>query len=101
MFQIVVNALMMAIPSIVNVLVVCLVFWLIFSILGVQFFKGEFYFCTEDGENMADPDIIPDKATCLANNLTWKNYDINFDNVLQGFLALFQVVCNIYSSEEL
>ncbi|XP_060572053.1 sodium channel protein 1 brain-like isoform X2 [Ruditapes philippinarum] len=89
--RIVVNALMMAIPSIVNVLVVCLVFWLIFSILGVQFFKGEFYFCTEDGENMADPDIIPDKATCLANNLTWKNYDINFDNVLQGFLALFQV----------
>jgi hypothetical protein len=35
-FQIVVNALMYAIPSIFNVLLVCLVFWLIFSIMGVQ-----------------------------------------------------------------
>ena len=34
--QIVVNALMYAIPSIINVLLVCLVFWLIFSIMGVQ-----------------------------------------------------------------
>ncbi|XP_053406003.1 sodium channel protein 1 brain-like isoform X3 [Mercenaria mercenaria] len=89
--RIVVNALMMAIPSIVNVLVVCLVFWLIFSIMGVQFFKGEFYFCGPSADEMADPDVIPDKATCLANNMTWQNYDINFDNVLQGFLALFQV----------
>jgi hypothetical protein len=31
-----VNALMYAIPSIFNVLLVCLVFWLIFSIMGVQ-----------------------------------------------------------------
>lgn len=49
--QIVVNALMYAIPSIFNVLLVCLVFWLIFSIMGVQFFGGKFYKCTdEDGE---------------------------------------------------
>ncbi|KAL4228300.1 hypothetical protein ACF0H5_013731 [Mactra antiquata] len=89
--RIVVNALMMAIPSIVNVLVVCLVFWLIFSIMGVQFFKGEFYFCGDSAEAMEDPDVVPDKATCLALNKTWQNYDINFDNVGSGFLALFQV----------
>lgn len=83
---------MMAIPSIVNVLVVCLVFWLIFSIMGVQFFKGEFYFCEDASGEMSDPDLIPDKSSCLLNNLTWKNYDINFDNVGSGFLALFQVV---------
>lgn len=49
--RIVVNALMYAIPSIFNVLLVCLVFWLIFSIMGVQFFSGKFYKCLdEDGE---------------------------------------------------
>lgn len=49
--RIVVNALMYAIPSIFNVLLVCLVFWLIFSIMGVQFFGGKFFKCIdEDGE---------------------------------------------------
>lgn len=42
---------MYAIPSIFNVLLVCLVFWLIFSIMGVQFFGGKFFKCVdEDGE---------------------------------------------------
>jgi hypothetical protein len=39
---------MYAIPSIFNVLLVCLVFWLIFSIMGVQFFGGKFYKCTDN-----------------------------------------------------
>ena len=38
---------MYAIPSIFNVLLVCLVFWLIFSIMGVQFFGGKFYKCID------------------------------------------------------
>lgn len=46
--RIVVNALMYAIPSIFNVLLVCLVFWLIFSIMGVQFFGGKFFKCVNE-----------------------------------------------------
>lgn len=46
--RIVVNALMYAIPSIFNVLLVCLVFWLIFSIMGVQFFGGKFFKCVDN-----------------------------------------------------
>ena len=43
--KVVVNALMYAIPSIFNVLLVCLLFWLVFAIMGVQFFKGKFFKC--------------------------------------------------------
>jgi len=39
---------MYAIPSIFNVLLVCLVFWLIFSIMGVQFFGGKFFKCVNE-----------------------------------------------------
>ena len=39
---------MYAIPSIFNVLLVCLVFWLIFSIMGVQFFGGKFFKCLDE-----------------------------------------------------
>lgn len=56
--RIVVNALMYAIPSIFNVLLVCLVFWLIFSIMGVQFFSGKFYKCVDEFD-----EILPISVT--------------------------------------
>ncbi|XP_033312286.1 sodium channel protein 60E-like isoform X4 [Bombus bifarius] len=52
--RIVVNALMYAIPSIFNVLLVCLVFWLIFSIMGVQFFGGKFFKCVDEYGELLD-----------------------------------------------
>jgi len=43
----VVNALIQAVPSISNVLLVILIFWLIFAIMGVNFFSGKFYKCVD------------------------------------------------------
>lgn len=40
-----VNSLIQAIPAIFNVFCVCLVFWLVFAIMGVQFFKGRLFKC--------------------------------------------------------
>ncbi|BFZ01527.1 hypothetical protein BsWGS_04567 [Bradybaena similaris] len=91
--KIVVNALVNAIPAIINVFLVCMVFWLIFSIMGVQFFKGQFYKCINSETHIRGSVYldIPNKATCLAMNLTWHNLNVNFDNTANGFLALFQV----------
>ncbi|KAF7278505.1 hypothetical protein GWI33_008210 [Rhynchophorus ferrugineus] len=89
--RIVVNALMYAIPSIFNVLLVCLVFWLIFSIMGVQFFSGKFYKCVdEDGERL-DVEVVDTKWDCDRLNYTWMNSKISFDHVGVAYLALFQV----------
>ena len=53
MVQLVVYALMQAIPAIFNVLLVCMVFWLVFAIMGVQFFAGRFYKCVDfDGDRL-------------------------------------------------
>ncbi|CAF3763063.1 unnamed protein product [Rotaria sp. Silwood1] len=91
--RVVVNALIGAIPAIFNVLLVCLVFWLIFSIMGVQLFGGRFYKCvyvgTHDRVNLTEN--IANKIDCLNNNFTWENSRVNFDNVVNGYLALFQV----------
>jgi hypothetical protein len=43
--KLVVNALLASLPSMTNVLLVCSLFILIFSIGGVNFFKGAFYSC--------------------------------------------------------
>uniref|UniRef100_A0A3B3BNU6 Sodium channel protein n=1 Tax=Oryzias melastigma TaxID=30732 RepID=A0A3B3BNU6_ORYME len=96
--RVVVNALVGAIPSIMNVLLVCLIFWLIFSIMGVNLFAGKYYFCYNDtAEEMFLPDQVNNKTECLAlindnhTEVRWKNVKINFDNVGAGYLALLQV----------
>ena len=97
--QVVVNALVGAIPSIFNVLLVCLIFWLIFSIMGVNLFAGKYYYCWNDtSEEYFDWETVNNKTECFAlihaNNteVRWRNVKINFDNVGAGYLALLQVV---------
>ncbi|GFT37955.1 sodium channel protein para [Nephila pilipes] len=88
--RVVVNALVQAIPAIFNVLLVCLIFWLIFAIMGVQLMSGKFYSCKENDERV-NASIAANKTICLEKNLTWSTPKINFDNVLNAYLALFQV----------
>uniref|UniRef100_A0A2K6BVF1 Sodium channel protein n=1 Tax=Macaca nemestrina TaxID=9545 RepID=A0A2K6BVF1_MACNE len=95
--RVVVNALIGAIPSIMNVLLVCLIFWLIFSIMGVNLFAGKFYECinTTDGSRFPASQV-PNRSECFAlmnvsQNVRWKNLKVNFDNVGLGYLSLLQV----------
>jgi len=91
----VVNALIQAIPAIFNVLLVCLVFWLIFCIMGVNLFGGRFESCVNSSGELVSISLVNNKNDCLANshlNYTWETPKINFDHVFAAYLALFQVV---------
>ncbi|XP_069081356.1 sodium channel protein type 2 subunit alpha-like [Pleurodeles waltl] len=95
--RVVVNALIGAIPSIMNVLLVCLIFWLIFSIMGVNLFAGKYYHCvnTTSGEMFLDTEVN-NETECFAlihqnETARWMNVKVNFDNVGAGYLALLQV----------
>ncbi|NWW91228.1 SCN5A protein, partial [Rhynochetos jubatus] len=94
--RVVVNALIGAIPSIMNVLLVCLIFWLIFSIMGVNLLAGKFGKCVnlteEDSElNVFINDITDCKKYNNTGKIFWVNVKVNFDNVGSGYLALLQV----------
>uniref|UniRef100_H3AFY2 Sodium channel protein n=1 Tax=Latimeria chalumnae TaxID=7897 RepID=H3AFY2_LATCH len=92
--RVVVNALIGAIPSIMNVLLVCLIFWLIFSIMGVNLFAGKYYYCINTTTEERLPDsVVNNYSDCalLNESARWKNVKINFDNVGAGYLALLQV----------
>uniref|UniRef100_A0A146LU77 Sodium channel protein n=2 Tax=Lygus hesperus TaxID=30085 RepID=A0A146LU77_LYGHE len=89
--RVVVNALVQAIPSIFNVLLVCLIFWLIFAIMGVQLFAGKYYKCVDQNKTTLSHEIIPDRNVCEAENYTWENSPMNFDHVGKAYLCLFQV----------
>uniref|UniRef100_A0A3B3SXP9 Sodium channel protein n=1 Tax=Paramormyrops kingsleyae TaxID=1676925 RepID=A0A3B3SXP9_9TELE len=92
--RVVVNALIGAIPSIMNVLLVCLIFWLIFSIMGVNLFAGKFGKCVNRTGFIYNASIVNNKSDCLAMNDTqfyWTKVKVNFDNVGAGYLSLLQV----------
>ncbi|XP_055922920.1 sodium channel protein para isoform X31 [Eupeodes corollae] len=89
--RVVVNALVQAIPSIFNVLLVCLIFWLIFAIMGVQLFAGKYFKCVDDNHTTISHEIIPNRNACENENYTWENSAMNFDHVGNAYLCLFQV----------
>uniref|UniRef100_A0A671FVQ1 Sodium channel protein n=1 Tax=Rhinolophus ferrumequinum TaxID=59479 RepID=A0A671FVQ1_RHIFE len=91
--KVVVNALIGAIPAILNVLLVCLIFWLIFCILGVNLFSGKFGRCVNETNDsiLMHYTIIANESQCKMTNLSWVNLPVNFDNVGMAYLALLQV----------
>uniref|UniRef100_A0A669CK90 Sodium channel protein n=1 Tax=Oreochromis niloticus TaxID=8128 RepID=A0A669CK90_ORENI len=95
--RVVVNALVGAIPSIFNVLLVCLIFWLIFSIMGVNLFAGKFYRCINTtSEELFPITEVNNRSDCMAikeatQDARWVNMKVNYDNVGQGYLSLLQV----------
>lgn len=60
--------------------------------MGVQLFVGKFSYCEDPVTNyIINYTVVFNKSECLANKMTWTNPQINFDNVLNGYLSLFQV----------
>uniref|UniRef100_A0A673Y4Z9 Sodium channel protein n=1 Tax=Salmo trutta TaxID=8032 RepID=A0A673Y4Z9_SALTR len=95
--RVVVNALVGAIPSIFNVLLVCLIFWLIFSIMGVNLFAGKYYYCfNTTSEERFSADVVNNKTECFQlmegnDDVRWMNAKVNYDNVAMGYLSLLQI----------
>jgi hypothetical protein len=100
--KLVVNCLLASIPSMFNVVLVCLLFYLIFSILFLQFFRGQFWYCAgkqagSATEFSSDFTLVKDMEVhnwqeCKRNpEYTWIQYDAHFDNVLFAFQSLFEV----------
>ncbi|KAG6444901.1 hypothetical protein O3G_MSEX003637 [Manduca sexta] len=89
--RVVVYALVKAIPSMFSVLLVCLFFWLIFAIIGVQLFAGKFYKCVDMNYTTFSHEFIPDRNACVSENYLWENSPMNFDHIGNAYLSLFQV----------
>jgi voltage-dependent calcium channel T type alpha-1G len=89
--RLVTNALIASLPSMTNVLLVCSLFILIFGIMGVGFFKGQFYHCEDnfDADFKIDMNLIDTKDDCLIMGGLWVNKNSHFDNTPQAMMTLF------------
>ena len=60
---------------------------LIFSIMGVSFFKGTFFHCHfPQGVEVVK---VVTKEDCLASDAEWRNSNMNFDNAMSAMNSLF------------
>ena len=77
-----IKALTVAISSILNVVIVVVLFIFIFAIIGVNYFKGKFYDCNELAgfKNL----LISTKWDCLNTGGEWKRLFLNFDDIFNA-----------------
>nr|XP_058908219.1 sodium channel protein type 7 subunit alpha [Kogia breviceps] len=94
--KVVVRALVKTTLPTLNVLLVCLMIWLAFSIIGVHLFAGTFYECIDptSGERFPISEVM-NRSQCESlvfnESMQWGNAKLNFDNVGIGFLSLLQI----------
>ncbi|XP_061576617.1 voltage-dependent T-type calcium channel subunit alpha-1I-like [Cololabis saira] len=82
--KLVVETLITSLKPIGNIVLICCAFFIIFGILGVQLFKGKFYYCVG-----FDVKNITNKSDCLSANYRWVHHKYNFDNLGQALMSLF------------
>jgi hypothetical protein len=104
--KVVVNAIFIALPACINVILVVLMCFLIFSICGSTFFSGLLYYCEGDGDT---DKYSLDLDQCVGNwtNVTltdgdgntyvegverkWVNQPYHFDSVPRAMTTLFEI----------
>ncbi|KAM4726218.1 voltage-dependent T-type calcium channel subunit alpha-1I-like [Anableps anableps] len=79
-----VEALLASIKPMGNIILICGIFFFFYGILGVQLFKGKFFYC--HGENLT---MIVNKSDCLSSNYEWELKEYNFDNLIEALISVF------------
>ena len=77
--KLVVHTLLSSLKPIGQIVFMCCAFFIIFGILGVQLFRGKFFYC--DGPHARH--VTTRKQCEELNGHLWRNQQYNFDNLFQ------------------
>ena len=82
----------MAIPNILNVLTIAVLFFMIFMVMGVVYFKGLLHDCyTDNFSSLRNIDKMPfvTKWDCLNVGGDWIGLESSYDGIFESFKAAF------------
>ena len=85
--KVAVRALFLAIPNVANVTIIMILFFIIFGVIAVSYFKGKLYNCVNSIDDLESE--ITSKWDCLAAGGEWMNSIYNFDNSVNALVTLF------------
>lgn len=89
--KLVVNSIFATIPALGNVVLITLLFFYIFAIIGTQQFAGLYWYCVDTTSTSLNI-IYVDKLECIGPNQRWQSNILgNFDNVFSSMLILFEL----------
>ena len=86
--KVAVRALFFAIPNVINITLIMLLFFLVFAVILVSFFKGKMYYCTNTLTEALLPELVS-KWDCLNAGGLWVNRVYNYDNIVNALVNLF------------
>ncbi|XP_011880299.1 PREDICTED: voltage-dependent calcium channel type D subunit alpha-1 isoform X2 [Vollenhovia emeryi] len=94
----VVQCVIVAVKTIGNIVLVTSLLQFVFAVIGVQLFKGKFFFCT-DASKMTEVECQGTYLEFEDGNINrpavqlrdWKQHRFHFDNVAKAMLTLFTV----------
>jgi hypothetical protein len=89
--KVAVLCLINSMPGIGNVMVISLLFFLLFGIFGLTYFKGTFFNCVMDNIPETMMDLVDDRWFCTNLGGEWVNKDAHFDNIQSSILTLFEM----------
>eukprot|EP01083_Nonionella_stella_P162263 532512_1 len=95
--RVAVSALFKSVVAVGNLILMCLVIWLVFGILGVSMFSGMFYSCNDPSVQHMSECVGTFNVTsefineALVLPREWANSRSNFDNIGAAFLTLFSI----------
>ncbi|CAE7752292.1 unnamed protein product [Symbiodinium microadriaticum] len=88
--RLIIESLLAAIPTLVNMTMVSALFYLGFGLLFVGFFKGALYHCSLDPQGDLMPEIVTQKD-CLKAGGEWINSVSHFDAVTYSLVTLLHI----------
>ena len=90
------QALIRAIPNVLRIVMILVLFFLLFGIIAISKFKGKFFSCDQnsvkdlEGSNYNKNDFfIDNKWDCYNSGADWVREYYNFDNMYQTMATLF------------
>ncbi|KAI3387752.1 hypothetical protein SNEBB_002200 [Seison nebaliae] len=94
----VVQCVIVALKTIVNIVLVTFLLLFMFACIGVQLFNGCFFYCTDPSklsEDVCQGEFVSyedaDIGKPFVEPREWKNNEFNYDNIAQAMLTLFTV----------
>ena len=92
LLEIIVQTMYRSLKPILITLVLTFSFIFIYGLIGVNLFRGTYFYCEKPIKSKIMIDLVDSKFDCLNLGANWVLPPRNFDNILSAMLTLFEMM---------
>ena len=87
-----IQALIVSIPAMMRLMMIVMLFFVIFAVMGINLLKGRLYACSLDGVTLSPSQqekLILNQIDCVNYGGEWKPYYKNFDTLDKSLMQMY------------